>query len=344
MATPGAVDEVIDFTAGDGRKANLIHVIGPRPPVRGPVLLVHGAGVRANIFRAPVETTVVDALLAEGHDVWMENWRASIDFPPNQWTLDRAAVYDHPLAVRTVLERTGSQRLKAVIHCQGSTSFMMSAMAGLLPEVTTIVTNAVSLHPVLPPLARLKIEAFHRPVKALTRYLDPGWGIEAPDVVASAIVAWVLATHHECDNNVCRMASFTFGAAKPTLWSHPYLNDATHDWVKEEFGAVPLTFFDQMCRCVRAGQMVSVDGLPQLPQRFADEAPRTSARVVFIAGERNRCFAAESQRRTYRFFERHAPGRHELHVFPGYGHLDIFMGKDAARDVFPVICRALDGK
>ena len=29
------------------------------------------------------------------------------------------------------------------------------------------------------------------------------------------------------------------------------------------------------------------------------------------------------------------PGRHALHVVPGYGHLDIFLGRNAARDVFP---------
>ena len=29
------------------------------------------------------------------------------------------------------------------------------------------------------------------------------------------------------------------------------------------------------------------------------------------------------------------PGRHSLHVFPGYGHQDVFMGKHCDRDVFP---------
>ena len=94
----------------DGRVANVIHVVrtgGAPSPTRGPVLLVHGAGVRANIFRAPVEVTLVDALLDDGFDVWLENWRASIDFRPNQWTLDQAAVFDHPAAVRTVLDHSG---------------------------------------------------------------------------------------------------------------------------------------------------------------------------------------------------------------------------------------------
>lgn len=343
MGTAGAVDEIVGFTAGDGRRENLIHVRGPDRPTKGPVLLVHGAGVRANIFRAPVPTNLVDVLLADGHDVWLENWRASIDLPPNQWTLDQAALYDHPHAVRAVLAHTGARSLKAVIHCQGSTSFMMAAVAGLLPEVDTIVANAVTLHPVLPTVSRWKMEAFHRPLRALTRYLDPHWGVEAPDIVAGAIVSWVRLVHHECDNTVCRMASFTYGVGKPTLWSHPYLNDATHDWVKGEFGPVPLTFFDQMNRSVRAGEMVAVKGYRELPARFASSPPRTSARIVLLAGARNRCFEAESQRRTFRFLETHAPGRHRLHVLPGYGHLDVFMGKDAARDVFPVIRCAVAG-
>ena len=140
-------DEVIPFTAGDGVELNLIHVRGEHAPTKGPVLLVHGAGVRANIFRAPSGRTLVDVLLDEGWDVWLENWRASIDIPRRRWTLDDAAVHDHPVAVRTVLEHTKADEVRAVIHCQGSTSFMMSAVSGLVPDVSVVVSNAVSLAP-----------------------------------------------------------------------------------------------------------------------------------------------------------------------------------------------------
>ena len=143
-------ERIVPFTAGDGFECNLINVRGEQAPTKGPVILVHGAGVRANIFRAPVETTFVDYLVAHGYDVWLENWRASIDLPPNEWTLDQAALYDHPKAVEKVVTETGHDAIKAVIHCQGSTSFMMSAAAGLVPQVKTIVSNAVSLHPVVP--------------------------------------------------------------------------------------------------------------------------------------------------------------------------------------------------
>ena len=88
------IERIVPFTAGDGMGLNLINVRSAEtPPTRDPVILVHGAGVRANIFRAPGQTTIVDALVEAGYDVWLENWRASIDFQPNPWTLDQAALH-----------------------------------------------------------------------------------------------------------------------------------------------------------------------------------------------------------------------------------------------------------
>ncbi|HET6230678.1 MAG TPA: hypothetical protein VFE05_11465 [Longimicrobiaceae bacterium] len=337
-------DRVVPFTAGDGMLLNLVHVTRPgSAPTKGPVLLVHGAGVRANIFRAPVQTSIVDLLLDAGYDVWMENWRASIDFEPNRWTLDQVAVHDHPFAVRKVVEETGASEVKAVIHCQGSTSFMMSAVAGLVPQVTTIVSNAVSLHPVVPPVAGLKHKVAVPATAMLTQYLNPQWGVNPGNFLQKALTGFVKATHHECDNIVCRWASFTYGVGFPTLWRHENLNDATHNWLSAEFGAVPLTFFGQIGKCIRAGHLVSNGRTPGLPADFTAQAPKTDARFSFFAGELNRCFTAESQRRTHAWFRGHRPdGRDTLHVIPGYAHLDVFMGKDAGRDVLPLMIEELD--
>jgi hypothetical protein len=333
----------IPFTAGDGFQCNLINIRRTDiSPSRGPVMLVHGAGVRANIFRAPVSTTLVDYLLARNHDVWLENWRASIDLPPNEWTLDDAAVHDHPAAIRTIVEQTGAASVKAVIHCQGSTSFMMSAVAGLVPQVDCIVTNAVSLHPVVPPVAAAKLRFAVPPVGLLTRFLNPQWGLHSPNLTAKLITALVRATHHECDNIVCKYASFTYGVGFPTLWRHENLNDATHEWLKDEFAHVPMTFFKQMSRSVRAGQLLAARSYPSLPKSFAASEPRTDARIAFFAGRENRCFLAESQQRTHEFFSRFRKADHTLTVIPGYGHLDMFMGARAAEHVFPLIAAELE--
>jgi len=279
----------------------------------------------------------------EGYDVWLENWRASIDIPRNEWTLDEAAVFDHPRAVETVVEKTGAEDVQAVIHCQGSTSFTMSAVAGLVPNVRTVVANAVTLHPVVPPLAKVKLHVALPAAARVLGYLNPQWGVRgAPWVAPKLLHAFVLATHHECDNDVCRLASFTYGVGFPTLWRHENLNEETHEWLKSEFGNVPLTFFRQIRACVSEGHLVSVDGRPELPESFVARPPQTDARFSFISGELNNCFLPESQRRTFEWFERRAPGRHSEHVFPGYGHLDVFMGRRAADEVFPVIVGELE--
>lgn len=334
--------EVVPFRGGDGMALNLHHVTSSHPVTRGPVLLVHGAGVRANIFRAPEEQTIVDALLADGWDVWLENWRASIDLPPNRWDLDQAAVHDHPAAVATVLDHTGADTTKALIHCQGSSSFALSAVSGLLPQVDTIVSNAMSLHPVVPPFSRFKITRVVPVVHLLMDFVDPAWGKTPPRrPVERAMLRAVRLSHHECGSGVCRMVSFTYGSGRPALWSHENLSAATHAWLADEFGPVPLTFFAQMGRSVRAGRLLPTGTLGALPDDPVAGAPRTDARFVLIAGDENLCFLPESQERTFEYLERHTPGRHALHLIDGYGHLDVFMGRYAARDTFPLILKEL---
>jgi pimeloyl-ACP methyl ester carboxylesterase len=335
-------DTVIAFRAGDGFECNLIHVEGEEAAPKGPVLLVHGAGVRANMFRPPTRTNLVDFLIVNGYDVWLENWRASIDLPPNRWTLDQAAVYDHPVAVRTICEYTGASEVKAVIHCQGSTSFMMSAVAGLLPQVKTVVSNAVALHTVVPKFSGFKIRYALPVIEAGTDFLDPQWGLYAPTLTAKLIDLIVRMSHHECNNPVCKEVSFTYGSGRPALWRHENLSDETHNWLKAEFAKVPLTFFSQMKKCVERGHLVSVEGWKELPADFVAQPPRTDARFAFFAGEENQCFLPQSQANTYAFLSAARPQYHSLHTLPGYSHLDVFMGSNAARDVFPLMLAELE--
>ncbi|MDN4503995.1 hypothetical protein QX776_16400 [Alteromonadaceae bacterium BrNp21-10] len=342
VAAATLVERSVDYITADGRTLNLIHIQGQQSPTKSPVILVHGAGVRANIYRAPVDITIVDALIEAGYDVWLENWRASIDFPANEWTLDQAALYDHPAAVQKIIEETGVDKIKAIIHCQGSTSFMMSAIAGLVPQVTDIISNAVSLHPIVPPWSKFKLTFLLPMVSLMTKYLNPHWGIHAPTWQAKLISFMVKATHHECNNAVCKQVSFTYGSGFPALWRHENLNDETHEWLKDEFKAVPLRFFKQITQCIKVGHLQSVEGLTGLPKDFVESAPKTSACFTFFAGMKNLCFLPDSQIKTFHYFDRLQPNRHQLHLLDEYGHLDVFMGKNAAHDVFPLMIRALD--
>jgi pimeloyl-ACP methyl ester carboxylesterase len=250
--------ETVPFTAGDRFGLKLHRFKSATPFVhRTPVILVHGAGVRSNIFSPPNEDTLPRVLSREGYDVWTLDWRGSIESTPNPWTLDDAAVWDYPAAVAKVREISGADTVKAVIHCQGSTSFMMSAVAGLLPEVETVVSNAVALHTLVPPLSRVKSAVATDTIGRAIDYVNPQWGLQVSGFWPRAIDFWVRATHHECRNAVCKHSSFTYGSGFPTLWLHQNLSDETHEWLKGEFAHVPMTFFRQMKRCIAKGNLVS---------------------------------------------------------------------------------------
>ena len=334
--------QTLNFTAGDGMGLKLVRVVQPKPRAKAPVvMLVHGAGVRSNIFLPPNEDTLPALLSRLGFDVWLLDWRGSIETPPNRWTLDEAAIHDYPAAVRAVRKATGTETLKAVIHCQGSTSFMMSIVAGLLPEVETVVSNAVALHTLVPPLARLKSIIATNTVGAMIDYVNPQWGLYVTGFWPRMIDAWVRAAHHECRNAVCKHSSFTYGSGFPTLWLHENLSEETHEWLKGEFAHVPMSFFRQMKRCIAKGNLVSTGEFKELPEDFCAQAPRTDARFVFLGGEKNACFTAAGMARTCDWFDRHAPGRHSFYKLAGYGHLDVFIGKNAHQDTLPLIADEL---
>ena len=336
--TAGQVTDLVPVTAGDGLPLNLLHVTREDgvAPTRGPVLLVHGAGVRAESFRPPLRITLVHALLNDGFDVWLANWRASIDLRPVAWTLDEAAAYDFPPLVARVLAETGAESVKAFVHCQGSTAFTIAAVSGLLPQVSTIVTNAVTLHPVLPRWSQVKIVGMLPAIRKVSPTLSPRWGYITEGPFSRALRTAVVATHWECDNPVCAMVSFVYGSGHPALWSHANLDEPTHDWLRGEFAGSPMTFFSQMRASVLAGHLVptgTVQGIA--PDLLAK--PQTDARWVLLAGEDNRCFLPESQQRSFEHLDRFDPGRHSLHRIRGYGHLDIMIGARAHRDVYPLV-------
>jgi len=330
--------ETVPFTAGDGFDLKLHRFKSTAAFAhKTPVILVHGAGVRSNIFSPPNEDTLPRVLSRAGYDVWTLDWRGSIESVPNPWTLDDAAVWDYPAAVAKVREISGADTVKAVIHCQGSTSFMMSAVAGLLPDVETVISNAVALHTLVPPLSRVKSALATDTIGRVIDYVNPQWGLQVSGFWPRMIDFWVRATHHECRNAVCKHSSFTYGSGFPTLWLHRNLSDETHEWLKGEFAHVPMTFFRQMKRCIAKGNLVSTGKYDALPQDFCAQAPRTEARFVFLGGQHNACFTSAGMARTFDWFDARAPGRHAFYELAGYGHLDVFIGKNAHRDTFPLI-------
>jgi alpha-beta hydrolase superfamily lysophospholipase len=341
---PGLRRRVLPFEAGDGRELNLHNIRGPRKPTREPVLLVCGLAMRANSFYdAPSRPTLVDALVHEGYDVWVENWRTSIDLPAEDYTLDGAAVYDHPAAIRTIRSRTDAEKLSAIAHCMGSTSLAMSVVAGLANELHTVVSSAVSLHVHLDSRSKRRLATL-LPVSSLLlrmRGADPQWAARAPSVKAASLARMAQLAIRNYRNPLNAAATFIYGSRADGMWQLDQLDADTLDWLGREFGYSPFSFFRQIRESAREGQVVPVEGLPQLPPDLAERPPPDHVRFTFLAGMRNQFFLASGQERTYKEFDKAQPRRHRWVPLEGYSHLDVLIGRRWYSDVFPHIRKAL---
>ena len=97
-----------------------------------------------------------------------------------------------------------------------------------------------------------------------------------------------------------------------------------------------LEFYDHVS--FLKGGLVYASHLTTVSATYAKEI---TTPVLFMTGKDNRVFT-DSNIECHRRLEQIVPGRHELHVFPGYGHQDPFMGKNNHVDIFPRLVEFLN--
>jgi cholesterol oxidase len=306
----------------------------------GPVLLVHGLGVSSLIFSIDtIETNLLEFLYVHGFDVWLLDFRASIDLPASnmQFSGDDVATRDYPAAVAKVRELTGSPTVQIVAHCFGSTTFCMAMLAGL-DGVRSAVCSQIAAHIIAPEATHLKT-GFHLP-----DFLDK-LGIRSLTAAAQADENWLERLYdralrlypleESCHNPVCRRIAFMYAP----LYHHAQLNDATHEAMHEMFGTACITAFEHLGRMTRAGHLVDATGRDS----YMPNLKRLAIPISFIHGAENECFLPLSTQITYDALRKeNGTALYERHLIPGYGHIDCIFGKSAAVDVFPFILDHLE--
>jgi cholesterol oxidase len=73
-----------------------------------------------------------------------------------------------------------------------------------------------------------------------------------------------------------------------------------------------------------------------LPDDYLADAAKVTTPILLLTGDRNRVFT-DSNIVCHQVLSDIAPGRSELEIIPGYGHLDTIIGRSAHLDVFPRI-------
>ncbi len=302
---------------------------------KGPLLVTHGLGVSSGIFTIDtIETNLLEFLFANGYDVWLLDYRASIDLPSarTQFNADDIATRDYPAAVAKVRALTGAESVQVLAHCFGATTFCCAMLAGL-EGVRSAVISQIATDVVTPTGSKLKA-GLHLP-----DVLD-AVGIDDLDADAARHKSWRSKLFNAvaaiapaeggqpCDSDTCHRISFMYAP----LYRHEQLNEATHTALHEMFGVANIESFEHLARMVRAGHLVSADGA----DTYIPNVGRMAIPITFVHGEKNACFLTESiDRALKRLSDANDPGLYKRHEIAGYGHIDCIFGRDAARDVYP---------
>jgi len=315
------------------------------------VMVVHGLTTSTDMFIMPEHDNLVNHLLDRGFDVWCLDYRMSnrhvYNLFKHRWTLDDVALYDFPAAVAVIREHVGDDHpLQVIAHCLGATTFAMSLFAKLV-EVDAVILNSVALTPRVPGWSKIKLSMAPGMVDGLlgVPYLNPRWS-EDPGLTRGELLSRAVSFfHRECDVPACHMLSMMWGTGWPALYRHENLAAVTHERGADLYGSTSMNYYRHVSQMVKAGGAVKYDvdnvAHDRLPNNYFRHAPEIDTPILFVTGEDNRVFT-DSNVVCFERLDRIAPGRHELHVYPGYGHQDPFMGKDVARDIFPRMDRFME--
>jgi cholesterol oxidase len=307
---------------------------------RGPVLLAPGFGMSAmSLIGGTVDTNLAEHLVARGYDVWLFDYRASIDLPSSHgaFTLDDVATGDWPAAVAEVLRVTGAPSVQALGHCVGSASLMMALAKGL-PDVRSAVCMQFTLHPVTSRLNQAKAALGVGSLLGrfgLARVAPFTGGSVLNKALDLGLRAVPMPSGERCAKPVCRWINAIYGCTH----AHDQLNDATHEQLDNMFGVGNLRALDHMAVIMQARRVVAADG----GDAYTTHPERLRLPILLVQGERNHIFRPQGSLRTLRWLqEANDPSLYERVVLPGYAHLDTLIGRDAAIDVFPLLSAHLD--
>ncbi len=300
------------------------------PGERGPVLLGHGLGGSSGIFTLDtVETNLVEFLASHGFDVWTLDWRGSNELPSSlgDWTFDDVAAHDWPAAVAHVREATGAERVAAIAEGAGALT-LLAAVLGGEEGIGSAVSLGAGTHVSVPGRRRLG------------RGLDGDASLHRGDRLGGRMADRLLKLQRlqkeeRCASPVCRRATFVYGL----LYEHDQLNRATHETLHELLALPSRTAMAHLRLIAKRGRLVGATG----EDVYVSRLDRLAIPLAFVHGAESEAFRPEGSEATVAALRAAVdPALVSLELVPDYGQLDLVIGRNADRDVFPHLLAHLD--
>jgi len=325
---------------------------GRRP--QSAVLMLHGASANSDTFLTP-HGGIVAHLLERGTEVWLLDWRGSSrvveDYGPEHaplFTFERVAEHDLGAALAQIRRVSSCRQLSVFGHCIGATCVAMALARGWLArfDVEQCVLTTIGL------FFSASVDGFLKAEDGILERvgaedpactgIDPRHGSDWPEQLRRAYEAWpacLLPAGDTQADDVYRRASFMFGAP----YRRALVADDVHARVGNLFGRMHLGLFLQAGQCLRRGFAAAFDaaelgpGAEAARSVYLDPTWFERTRVTLLTGKSNQLWHRESVDKMYEWLRNETRAEHRKHVLPKYGHQDLLWGRDAARDVYPLI-------
>ncbi len=151
-------------------------------------------------------------------------------------------------------------------------------------------------------------------------------------------------SRERCKSGVCRRLLLIYGEAN----RHAQLDRATHDMIYDMVDRGNLTTLAQLQRMAVQRHIVDAAGKNAYLQPANGQ--NVNVPITLLQGERNNLFRRSGAHKTLAWLCQHGGSgspeenreKFTLLEVPDYGHMDVFIGKNAAVDVYPKILEALE--
>ncbi|KAL2197648.1 hypothetical protein P885DRAFT_35367 [Corynascus similis CBS 632.67] len=348
-------DQSINIVASDGVSSRMhiwepTHIPDNNPKNVRNLFMIPGAAVDHQIFALPtIPFNTVNYFTRAGYRVFVTVHRISQRMVAgSHWT-----TYDARLDLRACLEYIrsvhGPDKIYTIAHCMGSVAFASGLLDGTIPAswILGITCSQVFMHPIWGPTNMAKVMAGPVPLDRLYSLVAGSWfscAASPDDTLAQRGLDQMLRMYPQprrelCNNASCHRVSLAFNRC----WNHANLNEATHRQIDRFFGGINMT---QQRMLMKMGYEGHVMGNAPLFERLT--GPDNVARlrgipVMLFVGRDNAVLSPEATERTYEVLcEAFEDGDYTRKVVPGYGHLDCWMGRNAWRDVYPMVREEVD--
>lgn len=347
--------ESVEVVASDGVCSRMhiwepTHVPGNDPKNIRNLFMIPGASVDHQIFALPtIPFNAVNYFTRAGYRVFVTVHRiGQTMIAGNMWT-----TYNARLDIRACLEyirRTqGPEKIYTIAHCMGSVAFSSGLLDGTIPTswIRGISCSQVFMNPVWGPTNMVKVMAGPLPLDRLYSLFAGSWfscSTSHNDSLVQQVVNQLLrlypqARREMCNNAACHRTSLVFGRC----WNHTNLNEATHRQIDRFFGGVNMRLLNLLMHMGYEGHVMSNAPLCDRLDTEENVARLKGIPIQLWVGRDNAVLSPEATERTYETLcDMFEDGEYKRKVVPGYGHLDGWMGRNAWKDVYPMIREEVD--